>query len=191
MKMAAKLYIALLHYPMRDRRNNVVCTSVTNLDIHDIARSCRTYGVAKYFVVTPILAQQWLAAKILAHWQEGWGATYNPNRKEALESIAIVSDLGEVADLIQQDANHEPTWIATSARHYPNTLSFSELVGLLKSNKPAPVCLVFGTGWGLHPELLLDMDYILEPIKGPTEYNHLSVRAAVAIILDRLLAPQH
>jgi hypothetical protein len=30
-------------------------------------------------------------------------------------------------------------------------------------------------------------DYILEPIYGPGEYNHLSVRSAVAIILDRLL----
>ncbi|GIX44517.1 MAG: hypothetical protein KatS3mg130_0925 [Candidatus Sumerlaea sp.] len=189
MKMAAKIYIALLHYPMRDRRNNVVCTSVTNLDIHDIARSCRTYGVAKYFVVTPILAQRWLAERILTHWEEGWGATYNPNRKEALESVAIVPDLGEVAEQIKQDSGREPLWIATSARRYPNTLRYGELTRILNEDSP-PVCLIFGTGWGIHPELLLDMDHILEPIVGPTEYNHLSVRAAVAIILDRLLAPR-
>ncbi len=30
-------------------------------------------------------------------------------------------------------------------------------------------------------------DFFLEPIKGPSDYNHLSVRSAVAIVLDRLL----
>ncbi|RLB43293.1 MAG: hypothetical protein DRH23_16495, partial [Deltaproteobacteria bacterium] len=29
-------------------------------------------------------------------------------------------------------------------------------------------------------------DVFLEPIVGPTDFNHLSVRAAVAITLDRL-----
>ena len=29
-------------------------------------------------------------------------------------------------------------------------------------------------------------DYILEPIRANSKYNHLSVREAVAIILDRL-----
>jgi len=31
------------------------------------------------------------------------------------------------------------------------------------------------------------MDMLLEPIEGYTDYNHLSVRSAAAIILDRLL----
>jgi hypothetical protein len=30
-------------------------------------------------------------------------------------------------------------------------------------------------------------DYILDPLAGAGTYNHLSVRSAVAIILDRLL----
>ena len=34
----------------------------------------------------------------------------------------------------------------------------------------------------------LRADYFLEPIKGPTDYNHLSVRAACAIMLDRIQA---
>jgi hypothetical protein len=31
-------------------------------------------------------------------------------------------------------------------------------------------------------------DVFLEPIQGPADFNHLSVRAAVAITLDRLFA---
>jgi hypothetical protein len=46
--------------------------------------------------------------------------------------------------------------------------------------------LVFGTGWGLTEEVLGRADDLLEPILGTGAYNHLSVRSAAAIILDRL-----
>ena len=51
------LYIALVHYPIRNKRGEVVTTSVTNLDIHDIARTARTYNYKKYFIVTPVKKQ--------------------------------------------------------------------------------------------------------------------------------------
>ena len=50
-----------------------------------------------------------------------------------------------------------------------------------------PFLLVFGTGWGLTEEMFDRADFALEPIKGAGDYNHLSVRAAAAIMLDRLL----
>ena len=50
-----------------------------------------------------------------------------------------------------------------------------------------PYLLMFGTGWGMSEELLERSDYFLEPVSGPTDYNHLSVRSACAVILDRLL----
>jgi hypothetical protein len=50
-----------------------------------------------------------------------------------------------------------------------------------------PCLLIFGTAWGLSPALLETADFVLAPIEGPTDYNHLSVRSAAAIILDRLL----
>lgn len=54
-------------------------------------------------------------------------------------------------------------------------------------NEPgAPLVLVLGTGWGLVEEILEKADVILEPIRGMGDYNHLSVRAAAAIMLDRL-----
>lgn len=36
-------------------------------------------------------------------------------------------------------------------------------------------------------EMMKQFDYIVEPIYGAGTYNHLCVRSAVAIILDRLL----
>jgi len=35
--------------------------------------------------------------------------------------------------------------------------------------------------------LMARCDYILEPVSGASDYNHLSVRSAVSIIMDRLL----
>ena len=48
--------------------------------------------------------------------------------------------------------------------------------------------MLFGTGWGLEKSILTEADYVLDPIEGVGEYNHLPVRAAIAIILDRLVA---
>jgi hypothetical protein len=50
-----------------------------------------------------------------------------------------------------------------------------------------PHLLVFGTAWGLAEAFISEADYILEPITGSPDYNHLSVRTAAGIILDRLL----
>ena len=43
-----------------------------------------------------------------------------------------------------------------------------------------------GTGFGIEAEAMKKFDYILEPVYGSCDYNHLCVRSAVAIILDRL-----
>lgn len=188
--MTPALYAALVHYPVTDKHGVVVSTSITNLDIHDISRAARTYGLRRYFLVTPIEAQHWLAQRIVRHWEVGWGAGYNPNRKDALGIIDVKADLGAVADAIEEDAGGPPTWVATSARRYSNTLSFGELRQRIHEQPDSPICLLFGTGWGLHPEIIAECDYMLEPIVGPTEYNHLSVRSAASIIFDRLLAPK-
>jgi hypothetical protein len=55
------------------------------------------------------------------------------------------------------------------------------------------VVLLFGTGWGLAPDVHACADLQIEPIASPRldGFNHLSVRAAAAITFDRLLAPEH
>jgi hypothetical protein len=42
-------------------------------------------------------------------------------------------------------------------------------------------------GWGLAPQALSLCTHVLEPVEGADGYNHLSVRSAAAVILDRLL----
>jgi hypothetical protein len=181
----ADLYLALLHYPVYDKDRKVVTTSITNMDIHDIARSARTYGVKRYFVVTPVRTLQALAEKILDHWQQGYGSTYNETRKEALALVALTPDLDRTIQAIRQEAGELPRLVATSARPGDRRVSFAEMRKKLEAPGP-PLLLLLGTGWGLTEEVLAQADDILEPIKGVGTYNHLSVRAAAAILLDRL-----
>ena len=181
------LFVALVHFPTMNKEGRVVTTSVTNFDIHDIARASRTYGVARYFIVTPIELQQQFTRRIITHWVEGSGAEYNPSRKEALTGVEVVGDLAAAGESIERDFGTPTTWIATSAKHYPNTITCQELRRRLHETDEN-FCLIFGTGYGLHTQILDEVDLILEPINGPTPFNHLSVRSAVSIYLDRLLA---
>lgn len=180
-----ELYIALIHSPVYNKNGAVVATSITNLDLHDIARSATTYGVKRYYVVHPAEAQQALARRIMGFWQEGFGAEYNPNRQEAFARVSLLSNLNEVIEDIREREGKTPLKVATDARRYPNTISYSDLRQSLDKEEQ-PFLVLFGTGWGLLKEDVQNMDLILEPVYGPEEYNHLSVRSAAAIILDRL-----
>lgn len=183
----SNLSIALVHYPVYDKNRQVVATAVTNLDLHDIARAARTFGLFRYFVVTPVPEQQALAERILSHWQEGWGASYNPKRRAALELMQVVPTLDAALADLEQSCGRPAKIVATGAQPRPDSVSFSALRHLLHDAAEQPVLLLLGTGWGLTDELFARVDYVLEPIRGAGEYNHLSVRAAAAIMLDRLL----
>jgi hypothetical protein len=182
----ADLYLALLHYPVYDKDYKVVTTSITNMDIHDIARSARTYGVKRYFVVTPTRTLRLLAEKILDHWEHGYGSTYNETRKDALSLVALAEDLDSTINAIRAETGESPRLVATSARSGERRTSFAELRHQVETSSP-PLLMILGTGWGLVKEIVDRADYILEPIQGVGNYNHLSVRAAAAILLDRLL----
>lgn len=180
------LHLALVHFPITDKRGNAVCTSVTNLDIHDLSRAGTTYGASCIWIVHPYEPQQRFIRRVLKHWREGWGATYNPTRKESLAQTELADDLGEVVRRIEAQEGRPPILVGTSARKTTRMVSYNDLRKRIETEEDTPFCLVFGTGWGLHPEALELMDLMLEPIYGPTPWNHLSVRAAVGIILDRL-----
>ncbi len=177
------VYTALLHYPVYNKSKKVVATSLTTLDIHDIARASRTFGVKRYYVVQPIENHLWLARKLLSFWQGGHGREYNPKRWEALRIVEAVPYFENVLEDIEKRDGLKPKVVVTTAREYSNSISFSSLREKLKTED---LIVCFGTGWGLTEEFINSSDYILEPIKG-TDYNHLSVRSAASIILDRLL----
>lgn len=75
--------------------------------------------------------------------------------------------------------------MTTDARTYANTISYKDL-RRKREEEDTPVLLLLGTGYGMTKETMEQFDFILEPIYGAGDYNHLSVRSAAAIILDRL-----
>lgn len=179
------LYVALTHYPVVNKSGEMIASAVTNLDLHDISRAAKTYGVKSFYVVTPLKDQQILAQRIMAHWTDGAGAAYNPARRSALETLQVVDSIAEAVDDIRGLENKAPKTVATCARHYPSAIGYDKFREILENGEP--YLLIFGTAWGLADAFITEADYILEPIKGPTDYNHLSVRTAAGIILDRLL----
>lgn len=184
-QMASSLSLALVHHPVLNKEGRVITSSITNLDVHDIARSSRTYGCDSFYIAHPTKALRRLAEKICEHWNTGYGSTYNPNRKDALSVIRIKADFGDVTLDLEERFQKRPLIVTTSAKSAPNTFSYQDFRAEL-AVVDRPVLLVFGTGWGLADEIMELADYRLAPIYGPTDYNHLSVRAAVAIILDRI-----
>lgn len=191
--VATPVYFVLLHYPMTDRTGKIVATAVTNLDLHDIARSCRTYGVKRYYVVTPVEAQHPVVDRILRHWKQEQSREHHPDRYEALARVALMKDFESVEREVRERHGEEPEVVLTDARRLPNTVSYADYRRELEDPKRTrPVILVFGTGWGVSEVFHPKVHRILAPVYGlrndpDGEYNHLSVRAAAAIILDRLI----
>lgn len=184
MSFAARTYVALLHHPVYNREGRVVTTAVTNLDIHDIARSSRTYGLGGYFVVTPVQLQRELVSKIVAHWQGDYEEANQP-RRQALELVKVVSSLEAALEQISAEHDEAPLLAATAARPAADTVDWRRWREACDV-ETRPVVLLFGTGWGLAEQVFDQAHIRLAPVWGPTSYNHLSVRSAVAIALDRL-----
>jgi tRNA (guanine37-N1)-methyltransferase len=182
----AAVFLALLHHPVYDKNRQIVTTALTNMDVHDIARSSRTYGLRGFYVITPVKALQKLALKIIEHWEHGYGSHYNTTRKEALSVARVRDALDDVLIDIERETGEKPIIIATSARSGEGRSSFAAVKEML-IKEARPFLILLGTGWGLTESVFAQANYVLEPIEGTADYNHLSVRSAAAIILDRLL----
>jgi hypothetical protein len=165
-----------------DKNGAIVATSVTNLEIHDIARTCMTFGIGLCYIVTPLVKQREIAAKLVDHWLNGYGAEYNPARGEALKKVRVVADFDEMIE----DMKGDPLVVGTSSKERPKkTIESEELYALLKT-EGRPVLILFGTGWGLTETVVDRCEKMLMPIRGKGNYNHLSLRVAIGIILDRI-----
>jgi hypothetical protein len=180
------LYIALLHYPVYNKDGEVVTTAVANMDIHDLARCASTYDVRGFYIVNPISAQRDLAKDIISHWRDGYGANFNPSRKDAFQLVRLKQNLEQVLTEIEGQTGSVPKTIVTGANLKDGLLSFTELKKILRIDD-LPYILIFGTGSGIAKELVNKADFRLEPIIGVKKYNHLAVRSAAAIILDRIM----
>jgi hypothetical protein len=175
--------VALIHHPVLGRGGETLTTTITNLDLHDLSRCVRTYGLGAFFAVHPLASQRLLAERIKRHWVEGAGGKRIPPRAEALEVLQIVPDLDAACAALGPGTER---W-TTAAQARGDVLDFAAARARLAGDGP-PVLLCFGTGWGLAPAVLETAHARLAPITGAGGYNHLSVRAACAIVLDRLFA---
>ncbi len=184
-----RIALALVHHPVLDKEGAVATTSITNLDVHDIARAATSYGCDAFYVVTPVSAQQEMARRIVGFWEEGPGVRRNPDRTTAMRIVRVVASVDEALAAEAQALGARPLLVATSARPQGTTPASA-----LRAQLPAlrGVLVLFGTGHGLAPTLVDGADVVLAPLPGrPAQnggYNHLSVRSAAAIHLDRLLA---
>lgn len=187
--MLDRIYVSLIHYPILGRNGRIISTAVTNLDIHDIARSCRTYCVKGFYVVTNLPAQRDIVEKVIEYWVRGYGKKYNPSRAEALKLVKVKSYLEDVIDDITNVEGRKPILLFTSAKKRENSMSYDEARKLVLEDE-RPILILLGTGWGLPNEILEISDFVLDPIRERSDFNHLSVRAAIAIILDRLIGEE-
>ncbi|MCS6875305.1 MAG: RNA methyltransferase [Aquificaceae bacterium] len=181
------VFVALLHYPAMDREGKTIITSFTTMDLHDIARPSRAYEINTYYIVQPVDGQRLVIKKQIEYWLSEEGLKTNPTRNEVVKLVKLCYTFDEVLEDILLSRGKRPVIVGTDAREYPNTVSYRWLSEEIHKRE-RDFLLVFGTGYGLPPSLMSTFDYILEPVYGAGDWNHLSVRNAVAIILDRLLS---
>lgn len=187
-------YVVLMHDDVlvggKDQRTGM--TSVTSLDIHDIARSAHTYGIKNYYIVTPLADQQKIVQKLLDFWLDDVGAEYNKHRHESMQKVRLCASFEQVLEMIREQEGLDPLVVSSSARTLDGKLlAADKLITYHDQDKvwrqQQPVLFVLGTGQGLTQEFIAHSDYLLVPLGGFTGFNHLSVRSAAAIIFDRWL----
>lgn len=188
LSLIPKHYVVIMHDEVLLKDGVVGQTSIKSMDLHDISRAAETFGFVKFFVVQPLKDQQSIAKEFFSFWTEGAGTTYNKTRCQAVSGIEILNSLEEVLEKIsQENGGKSALIISTSAKSYPGKeiISFHDQGKVWKREQP--VLIVLGTGHGLAMSIIDRSDYILAPIYGLSNYNHLSVRSAAAIIFDRWL----
>lgn len=180
-------YCVLLHDDVLiGEQRNIGTTSVTSLDIHDIARSAMTYGLKNFFIVTPLNDQQQIVKKLLDFWLTK-GETYNAQRAAAIQRVKLCLSLADVVTAIEEREGVKPLIIATSAREIKHQAQITFFDQAKVWAQKRPVLFIFGTGKGLAEHVLEHSDFLLPPITGFSDFCHLSVRSAAAIVFDRWL----
>ena len=182
-----RVYIALVHYPAYNSRLEVVSTAFKSIDAHDISRDATTYGVKKFYLINPVEEQRRLAGRLVDHWIEGEGRNFNETKSKAFGIISIMSTIEEAVGQIEEIEGKKPKIVVTDGRFSDDMTGYRALREKIFENTE-PFLILFGTGWGLTLETIKAADYVLKPISGYSEFNHLSVRGAAAIVLDRLLS---
>ncbi|HXH65459.1 MAG TPA: RNA methyltransferase [Mariprofundaceae bacterium] len=172
-----RIAVALVHHPVLNRLGETSTTAITSMDVHDFARSCTFYDVAPVFLVHPADGMHAFVDEMRGYWQEGEGGGRNPGRGRSLASVQLVHTLDEAVAAMDGGS----VWFTSSSPPERETTDVEAL-----GEMPGRHLIVFGTGWGLDVKSLQKPTGWLSPIEGTGMVRHLSVRAALAIYLDRL-----
>ncbi len=181
-------YCALLHNDVILKDGSVGNSTITSIDIHDIARSSKTYGVKKYFLITRLAAQSQLAENFLDFWKDEEAVFLNRSRAEVLASVTVKKEIKDCVEYIEKIEGVSPILVVTSSRReipHERMITFHDQGKLWREKRP--ILFIFGTSHGINPEVMDNCDYRLVPLEGLEEFNFLSVRSAVGIVLDRWL----
>ena len=185
-----RVAVVLLHHPVTNRLGTLTTTAVTNMDIHDLSRTCRTYEVDHFFLVSPLQGQEGVVDRILDYWGSDQAKEWHPDRAEALGRTRFLTDFDSVRQELTKIYPGVRLEVAMpDARPLGGQVGYAETRIEWSLEAPGVKVIVLGTGWGIAPEFHAQVDRFLGPIYGPKGrdgYNHLSVRAAGAVILDRL-----
>lgn len=180
-------YVSLMHTQVLVKGGRVGDTSITSIDIHDVARSSSTYGISNFFVTSRLKDQYMIMQTFLDFWKSDEGKKYNPTRFHAIAKVVPTKSLDEVLSHIEKKEGKKPIIIATSARSKKMGTQIDYFSQGALWKKERPILFLFGTGQGLCDEIVQKSDFLLSPVQGLVDYNHLSVRSAVAVVLDRWL----
>lgn len=195
MSWTRSLHLVLRHDQVLGREENLINSSVTQIDLHDFSRLACTYQLGGFHCVTPLESQHKICHDILSYWREGYGQTYNPDRNQALSGLALHRSFDEVLESVtpivderRLKSDNHPIIVGTSARKVlpEKEVAFEDFSSKI-GRSGRSVLIQFGTAWGLSPHQLDRCDWILPPVDGLSGYNHLSVRCAAAIIIDRIV----
>ena len=186
------LSFCLVHYPVSLGPKKIGASSLTNLDIHDIARISRSYAMGSFYPVTPLGDQLRVLEEILRHWTRGPGGVGNADRAQALGLVQPATSLEEAVAHMTAQHGTRPRLVASSAV-WPAKGKASKPERMPMTPRDVrrwcdqgPVMLCLGTAQGLAPEVLEQCEGTLRPVRF-LGYNHLSVRSAAAILADRIL----
>lgn len=182
------LSFCLVHHPVQIERKKEGISSLTNLDIHDIARISASYGMGLLYVVTPLQDQRLLLQNLLRHWTLGRVAQNHPDRARALRYVRVVASIDEAIEQATLERGIRPYLAASSASWSHGNKGCAPVTpGYIKNVLgQKPVMLFLGTAQGLADSVIKRCDRQLRPLRF-LDYNHLSVRSAAAIIADRIL----
>jgi hypothetical protein len=172
----ASFAVALVHYPILNRHGERSTTAVTSIDIHDFVRTCAMYDVGPVYMVHPAEGMHTLVKDVAGYWLQGGGRERNPGRGESIKSLKLAKSLEEVLD--QEDYT---LWYTSATPPEDEQVDVANL-----PETEGKHLIVFGTGSGLDYAAMPKPNGWLSPIEGIGMVRHLSVRAALAIYLDRL-----